>query len=590
MTTPAAKLQSAGRRAAAVGCALAGVAVFQFFGNSNHGYIDTASLFYWWGFQWVNPDSETEHGWLILGLSVWLFARNMRAGVRDGMPKTEIYGPYSAIQNHKSAMFAMAAGLALHALGFAAQQTRISIVGFLVFVWGVLRLAGGKRWSGAAAFPLAFMVFAIPLNALDSLGFWLRMGVIDASAALAHTLGIGVLQSGTQLLAPDGRYNYDVAAACSGVRSLTALAALALLAGYLNFRSWPRRGLVLLACFPLVFLGNVARIFSIIVAAQAGGQAWGDRAHALMGYGVFAIVLGGVLAVIGALQRWWPDPAATSTPVKPAEGQAADSHLLGDKVTLSLGPEKTTCHLLGDKWAAGGALAIMALAAGQMFFLHHLATQPPRGSVGVVLAAGEKDPVELPAFLGREWTGRLVPVSSIEREILPADTGFSRRLYFNDRDPAKQVFLSIVLSGRDRTSIHRPELCLVGQGWTITGRDEHTFDYPQRPAAGAQKFPATVLRVRREVPAPATAGKPRGPQIVPQLTVYWFVSGDRVVASHWERFLRDAWNRVVHARADRWAYVLMQTDASDGEAAAFARLQSVLNETLPTFQRPRPGA
>jgi hypothetical protein len=34
----------------------------------------------------------------------------------------------------------------------------------------------------------------------------------------------------------------------------------------------------------------------------------------------------------------------------------------------------------------------------------------------------------------------------------------------------------------------------------------------------------------------------------------------------------------------------MQTDATDGEPAALARMQSVLNETLPAFQRPRPGA
>jgi hypothetical protein len=46
---------------------------------------------------------------------------------------------------------------------------------------------------------------------------------------------------------------------------------------------------------------------------------------------------------------------------------------------------------------------------------------------------------------------------------------------------------------------------------------------------------------------------------------------------------------VAHARADRWAYVLMQTDATAGEAAALANMQAVLNETLPIFQRPEPG-
>ena len=66
---------------------------------------------------------------------------------------------------------------------------------------------------------------------------------------------------------------------------------------------------------------------------------------------------------------------------------------------------------------------------------------------------------------------------------------------------------------------------------------------------------------------------------------YWFVSADGVVATHWQRFFRDAWNRVRHGRVDRWAYVLVQADAADGEAAALARIQTVLWETLPVFQR-----
>jgi len=530
--------------------------LFQFFGNSTHGYVDTASLFYWWGFQWINPSSETEHGWLILALSGWLFGRNLRAQAHDRSRG-------AAGDSLWPAAVAMAAGLGLNALGFVAEQTRIGIVGFLVFAWGVLRLAGGRRWGAAAAFPLGFMTFAIPLNALDSVGFWLRLWVIQASAALAHAAGIGVLESGTQLLAPDGRYNYDVAAACSGMRSLTALAALSLLTGYLNFAAWWRRGAVLLLCFPLVYLGNVVRIASIVFAAEWGGQRAGDWAHMAMGYGVFAIVLGGVLAAVSALRRWWPEPA----PVAVDQGENEKRNE----------PAPTPA---GARGAWGVAAAVVTLAIAGMFLLRHLAAQPPRGAAGVLLATDGKNPVELPAFLGIEWTGRPVAVTPTEREILPPDTGFSRKIYFRNRDPAKQVLLSIVLSGRDRTSIHRPELCLVGQGWTITGRAEHRFEFPGRPDVS---FPATLLRVQRELPAS------RGPVVVPQLTAYWFVSGDTVVATHWQRLARDAWNRVAHARADRWAYVLMQTDASDGEAAALARLQAVLNEALPAFQAPVPA-
>lgn len=219
---------------------------------------------------------------------------------------------------------------------------------------------------------------------------------------------------------------------------------------------------------------------------------------------------------------------------------------------------------------------VLVLIAGEMLFLHHLANSPVRGEVGVVLAADGRDPVELPAFIGTDWIGRRTEVTAVEREILPPDTGYSRKLYVNVADPAQSVFLSIVLSGRDRTSIHRPELCLVAQGWTITGASRHRFAYPGKAGAG---FPATVLPVRREM------ATPRGTITIPQLTAYWFVDRDTVVASHWSRFARDTWNRIFRARPDRWAYILMQTDATDGEEAALARMQEVLDGTLPTFQR-----
>lgn len=580
----------------ALACALAGAALFQFFGNAGRGYIDTASLFHWWGYQWLNPASETEHGWVILGLSGWLLWRQRR-------PVDHAAGfPVAAV-------VALVVALLLHAAGFAAQQARISIVALLVFTWGVIRLAGGPRWGRAAVFPLAFMGFAIPVGVLDEIGLPLRLWVTDAGEAIARVAGIPVLRSGTQLLSPDGRFNYDVAAPCSGVRSLMALTALSLLFGYLNFLTWWRRGVVLALAFPLVYLGNVARIVAIVFAAQWAGPVWGERAHEVMGYGVFVIVLGGVLAAIAALRRWAPerDPA----PCPPLDEQPArhsmddDGPALEPAVPSRLDLPFTAAVRTEPMSSAGGesgvgergspsrlgtagstgkagligiaAVLVVALAVGEMVFLHHLAGRPARGGAGVALAADGLNPVELPAFIGTEWIGQRVDVSAVEREILPPDTGYSRRLYVNLSDRSRDVFLSIVLSGRDRTSIHRPELCLVGQGWSIEGATRHAFRHPDGGLAGA--FDATVLRVRRERPSA------QGPVVVPQLVAYWFVSGDAVTASHWGRFGLDAWNRVARARVDRWAYVLMQTDVVDGESAALARMQTVLDGTLPAFQR-----
>ncbi|MEI7553568.1 MAG: archaeosortase/exosortase family protein, partial [Verrucomicrobiota bacterium] len=127
---------------------LAGVALFQGFGNATRGYLDTASLFSWWGRQWLNPASETEHGLLIVPLAVWLLWRNLRGAGGQGQGGAA-QGAGSRGQGAGGAenlwvgVGAMGAGLALHALGFAAQQTRVSIIALLVFTWGVLRLAGG---------------------------------------------------------------------------------------------------------------------------------------------------------------------------------------------------------------------------------------------------------------------------------------------------------------------------------------------------------------------------------------------------------------------------------------------------------------
>jgi exosortase len=523
-------------------CALAGAVVFQFWGNATHGYIASNSLFYWWTFQWINPDSQTEHAWLVLALSGFLFWRNLRATGDD------------AGGGSWAACAALIAGLALHALGFVCQQPRISIVALLLFIWGLFRLWGGKRWGDASMFPLGFMVFAIPVNALDTVGFWLQMWVVRSGELVAHSFGIGVLRSGTQLFSPDGRYKYDVVAACSGIRSLMALGALSLFLGYLWFRPLWLRAAIFLISLPFVYLGNVIRITTIIVAANKGGQAWGDKIHDVMGFGVFAVVLGGVIGVAEMVSRRWPQwNARADTP---------------REATNSIGsPEALKVAIM---------YSVIAMAVLDAAYLSYRSTLTPEGRPGVTLSADGKNPAELPTYLGSDWMGHRIEPEAIEREILPPDTGFSRKLYLNLERPGERVLLSIVLSGRDRTSIHRPELCLVGQGWTIDRTSTQRFNYPGKEGGG---FDATVLSVHRETRGTTSA------VTEPEIVAYWFVGDGRVVASQGERMLYDAWTRIAHGRAPRWAYVFLQTGAEGG----VARIQTILDSALPSFQPPAGG-
>jgi hypothetical protein len=235
--------------------------------------------------------------------------------------------------------------------------------------------------------------------------------------------------------------------------------------------------------------------------------------------------------------------------------------------------------------------AVVLFSGLVMLAAHRLDGIQLHPRVGIRLAADGFNPVPLPAYLGTAWEGQPAEVTPVERELLPPDTGFSRMNYVSLHNLNTRVLLSIVLSGRDRTSIHRPEICLVGQGWTIEGRTTHSFTWPSsakasegKPDQPAARVPATVLRIEREFTSP------RGEKVkVPALFAYWFVGADRVVASNTERVLQASLDRLRHLQAHRWAYVVVQTLAADGEAAALGRMQAVLDGTLPAFQEPLPA-
>jgi hypothetical protein len=72
--------------------------------------------------------------------------------------------------------------------------------------------------------------------------------------------------------------------------------------------------------------------------------------------------------------------------------------------------------------------------------------------------------------------GTLSPGSAVEWSLLPDDTAVIKKLYEQpDRPP---LVASIVLSGADRTSIHRPQICLVGGGQEIVATHARSITLP----------------------------------------------------------------------------------------------------------------
>lgn len=146
-----------------------------------------------------------------------------------------------------------------------------------------------------------------------------------------------------------------------------------------------------------------------------------------------------------------------------------------------------------------------------------------------------------------DWAGgEKQGLTKEEHDLLPKDTEGSRRLFKNkDGD---ELFCSVILAGRDVTSIHRPELCLPGQGWTI---NEHMETIPVTAAPGGA---LAVMRMNATRSFPLKNGRTAQTRAV---FLYWFVGKDRLTASHWQRIYWTAKDRVLHNTNHRWAYILV---------------------------------
>lgn len=199
-----------------------------------------------------------------------------------------------------------------------------------------------------------------------------------------------------------------------------------------------------------------------------------------------------------------------------------------------------------------------------------LPASPKKQPVGVNLA--------LPTLVG-EWFGRDAQVTEKERQVLGADTEFSRKTYSNRT--GDEIYVSIVLAGQDmNTSIHRPERCLPAQGWTIA--NSGSVAIPLKRESNGQILKTTRLYNARPV---------QGGNIY-SLNYYWFVGFNDLTASHMTRTLYDIRDRLMKGYNQRWAYITVASHLApriDGTMLSDAdrdlMLQDFISRLAPIIHR-----
>ncbi len=293
-------------------------ALFHFLGNSTLGYIQTDSMFGW--LQAVYEGGAQQGRDDELGLMIpWL------VGAIVVVRRSELTA--IAKEPWTPALALVPVGLLLHISGYVVQQTRLGVVGFLVGLFGIMGMYWGRAWMRGFAFPYLLFFFCVPISVfLDTLTHGLRLlSTLLSTTFCEWILNMNLQRAGTIVFqkasATAQGFRFDVAPACSGIRSATVVLLLTVTFAFLNFRTPWRRIFLILLSPAFAVLANVIRLIVVFAVAEAAGQAAGEAVETKFGFATFLIALGCVFLVA----RWLQEPDSVNIASGSSAAQRASS-------------------------------------------------------------------------------------------------------------------------------------------------------------------------------------------------------------------------------------------------------------------------
>jgi exosortase len=241
----------------------------------------------WW------DDPNHSHGFLVPVVSAYLLWER-RERVRE------------AIGDGTSAGFVLLlAGLSMLVVGTVGAEDFLRRSSLIPVLAGLVLLHGGPRLLGVTAFPLAYLLLMIPLPflVLNAIAFPLQaLAARNATWAL-DVLGVSVFRDGNVIHLAHA--TLGVTEACSGIRSLVSLIALALAwAALAGAGAWGS-ALFVAAAVPITIFANAVRV----VATGLIGQWFGIRYaegffHGFSGWVIFVVAALCLLGLDRLLRRF----------------------------------------------------------------------------------------------------------------------------------------------------------------------------------------------------------------------------------------------------------------------------------------------
>jgi len=231
--------------------------------------------------RWDAPSSYYSHGYLIPPVAIlliWMKREEIAAAPASGS---------------KLGLALLSLGLLVHLASLCLRVYFTSGFSMLLTAFGGVLFLFGPAVAKLVGFPIAFLVFMIPLPlaTIAELSLRLKLAATAIAVGLVSRLGVTLIQDASKIHLETG--SLTVGDVCSGLRSLISLLALGALFGAIRPMPWPRHALLFVLSAPIAVAANVVRIILLCLVANTWGtEATEGFVHDASGIVVFAVALG----------------------------------------------------------------------------------------------------------------------------------------------------------------------------------------------------------------------------------------------------------------------------------------------------------
>ena len=235
-------------------------------------------------------NEDYSHGYLIPFIALYMvyIDRRKLAGLQ--------------VQPTNSGLLVIVAGLSVLVLGKIASEFFLQRFSLLVVLSGMILFLLGRTFFLKMAIPVCYLLFMIPLPAIlwNRIAFPMQLFSSMLTERVVSLLGIPIFREGNLLHLSET--TLEVIAACSGLRSLVTMFALAGVAAYISPKlSTTRKWIVFFAAAPIAILANTVRLTGTTVLASLYGEKTAQGfLHDFSGIVVFMVGL----LLLGALYRF----------------------------------------------------------------------------------------------------------------------------------------------------------------------------------------------------------------------------------------------------------------------------------------------